>query len=80
MRARQMPCTHRTPLQIIHSTAKNHNCIPAQQYCTGRRSVPFRSENAISASGGARLLQSASLTILYYDQRNAEQEIAESEA
>ena len=34
-------------------------------------------ERAISASGGARFLQPAALTILYYDQRNAEREVAE---
>jgi hypothetical protein len=80
MRARQMPCIHRTPLQIIHSTTLNYDCVLVQEYCTGRRSVLFRSENAISASGGVRLLQSASLTILYYNQKNAEREIAEAEA
>lgn len=34
-------------------------------------------ERAISASGGVRFLQPAALTILYYDQRNAEREVAE---
>ena len=79
MRTRQMPCIHCTPLQITHSTIKNYNCTLVQQYCTARRNVLLRSENAISASGGVRLLQSAALTILCYDQRNAEREVAQAE-
>jgi hypothetical protein len=74
MRARQMPCIHHTPLQIIHSTTLDCSCILVQQYCAVRRNVLLRSENAISASGGVRLVQPAALTILYYDQRNAEWE------
>ena len=77
MRARQMPCIRCTSLQIIHSTI--YDCILVQQYCTVRRNVLLRSENAVSASGGVRLLQSAALTILYYDQRNAEREVAQAE-
>ena len=80
MRARQMLCIHRTPLQIIHLTTLNHNCILVQQCCTVRRNVLLRSENAISASGGVCLLQPAALTILFYQQRNAEREVARSES
>lgn len=55
------------------------NCILVQQYCTVRRNVRLRSGNAISASCGARLLQSAAFIILCCDQRNAEREVAEAE-
>jgi hypothetical protein len=65
------------PLEIIHLNALNYR-IPILQYCTVRRSVPLRGENAISASGGARLLPSAAPTNLYYDQRNVERETAKA--